>query len=590
MEPASSPRVESIRPPESRCRPRSSNCSCSGGRLDLGGRGRQAGIYHRSPEAAKPCGAAAAWATDFSAIRPRARRWGRARARAVRCPTCRLRRPARRWNRRGAPRAQMGVLRLRSSDVEEFIHAKDQETSPTFNISCPASTTLHAGGRGRRQGRPGAQSPASRGCDRGGAHQREDGPLGVRDAARPRALGPDHALDLRSRRARDPVHRPHEQRQQSQLLRGDRGTHRAPNNLCRPTAGCCLARSTHRFVSRAFSERAAFDYERFGDVVEVSVRMLDNCSTSRPGRSRHSTGRHGRAPRGLGFTPRRRAYYAAAAIRQSRKRVRRREISRFMRDTAYRASSELGRSAARSRFSSRTCISRVGLRRAFPPSSGLVRRQGIRNSHLSRSLPRHHPASRCRQRLERHRATLLLDLHAEEAHGRRDAEGIPVEDYAWRLYKHDGGDVSALPRTSSLRSSSRPPRTRVVAAVAPFSIRASPDGERAETTVRDFQALLRGMEVGAEGLATDTAEQHHRAVLSVAGVPVRRTRQQRPQSPHRDQGGARAVRGVLALAGPPNLAGRNPAWTYMIEHRTGSRALRRATWRARPRAHPFERG
>jgi len=49
----------------------------------------------------------------------------------------------------------------------------------------------------------------------------------------------------------------------------------------------------------------------------------------------------------------------------------------------------------------------------------------------------------------------------------------------------------------------------------------------------------------------------------------------------------RAGARVLRWPGRPNLAGGNPAWTYMIEPRTGSSRSSSGTWR-RDRAHPFE--
>jgi len=46
---------------------------------------------------------------------------------------------------------------------------------------------------------------------------------------------------------------------------------------------------------------------------------------------------------------------------------------------------------------------------------------------------------------------------------------FPVEDYAWRLYKHGGGDVSALPPyfVTALELSASA-HEKMVAAVAPF--------------------------------------------------------------------------------------------------------------------------
>src|SRR5674476_1157824 len=44
-----------------------------------------------------------------------------------------------------------------------------------------------------------------------------------------------------------------------------------------PPPGCCLGSvNLTNFVSAPFTERASFDFERFGAPIETSVRMLDN--------------------------------------------------------------------------------------------------------------------------------------------------------------------------------------------------------------------------------------------------------------------------------------------------------------------------
>jgi ribonucleoside-diphosphate reductase alpha chain len=45
-----------------------------------------------------------------------------------------------------------------------------------------------------------------------------------------------------------------------------------------PPYGCCCLGSIDltKYVGGAFSDGAAFDYERFGKTVEVAIRMLDN--------------------------------------------------------------------------------------------------------------------------------------------------------------------------------------------------------------------------------------------------------------------------------------------------------------------------
>jgi len=141
--------------------------------------------------------------------------------------------------RRGA---QMGVLRCDHPTSREFIHAKDQGDLANFNISVGVTDAFMRAVEDDARVDLVHESPPHADAIAAGAHQREDA-SGVRDAARPRALGPDHALDLRSRRARDPVHRPHESGQPISLLRGDRGDEPCGKPL--PAYGCCAsARST----------------------------------------------------------------------------------------------------------------------------------------------------------------------------------------------------------------------------------------------------------------------------------------------------------------------------------------------------------
>jgi ribonucleoside-diphosphate reductase alpha chain len=54
-----------------------------------------------------------------------------------------------------------------------------------------------------------------------------------------------------------------------------------------------------------------------------------------------------------------------------------------------------------------------------------IRKHGLRNSHLLSIAPTGTISPRLRrQRVERHRTAVLLDVHAQEAHGRRHLQGI----------------------------------------------------------------------------------------------------------------------------------------------------------------------
>jgi ribonucleoside-diphosphate reductase alpha chain len=170
---------------------------------------------------------------------------------------------------------------------------------------------------------------------------------------------------------------------------------------------------------------------------------------------------------------------------------------------------------------------------------------------------------------------------------------FPVEDYAWRLYKHDGGDVSALPpyfvTALELAASAH---ERMVAAVAPFVDTSISKTVNVPETYpyEDFQGLyFEAWKSGLKGLATYRPNNIIGSVLSVG-------QESRPQDfVSSDRNRRIEIKAVpepvlasLRWPGRPNLAGGNPAWTYMIEHPHGQFALFVGHVENETRAHPFE--
>jgi len=283
-------------------------------------------------------------------------------------------------------------------------------------------------------------------------------------------------------------------------------------------------------------------------------------------------------------------------------------ITAAMRDRSYLYSVELARErGAFKLFNADLYLSGGNFASRLPAEvKDKIRKYGIRNSHLLSIAPT---------------GTISLAFADNASNGieppfswtytrkKRMADGThkqyAVEDYAWRLYKHVGGDTDKLPAyfVTALEISAQA-HEEMVAAVAPAidtsiskTVNVPVDYPYAE-----FEDLyMSAWKSGLKGLATYRPNSVLGSVLSV--TPEKSMEKDEKKSPQDVQiaafdGGANKRLSIKSLPAPvlaslrwpgrPEMPGGNEAWAYMMSHPGGDFALFVGHVEEEGKAFPFE--